>query len=284
MPPFDNSRDRILIFQYGKVASSSMETSLGHLMDPPRKIPFEHDPKDHYQKGGKIHSKEVATDFLSKVPDGSRVWVITMTRDRYARDISAFFQNLQEKNMTVEELQDKFHSHHSFTDHWFSKDFREVTGVNMMEHANELADGSHNHIAVKHQWQRNGKKVDLNILLLRFEDIKKWQQILVKYFPGFRMTKENTASLKWYATLYKRFIQTLKLNDKEREDICKGESLNFYSDEEKHILAPECYPSRPSQSLEHLDLQSDESGELHVSTSNGELLVADLSDGGFDID
>merc|ERR550537_896202 len=141
----------------------------------------------------------------------------------------------------------------------------------MVDHAEKLASGSYDHIALQHRLE--SKQINLNIILLRFEDIQKLENIVPNYFPGLHLLHKNSGEAKWYADKYMEFLKTYKPLQYEIDAICGGDTLRFYSNEERHALSPECDPSVSFNQFH----SAFESSKLLVTTSNTDLLVADLS-------
>lgn len=297
VPTFDFAQDPLLIYQYGKVASTSLEW-LGSLMIPKTFIPYIDGPQASYPRGAKIHRQDTATDFLSHVRNGSDVWVITATRSRFSRDISAFFQCLAHPFYSISKSSECFNCLHNspfvgleeeeikrmtldmnlsvlhdvfrqwwhgpdYKDDWFSRDFYDATGVNMLHHVDEIVKAHKTHIWLQQKSKDN--RFNLNVILLRFEDIAHWSQILSQYFPGFKMPEENQGSDQWYGNIYQKFLKTYQFSQHEIDAICQGDTMKFYSDEERPEM---CKSGRP-----------------YSKTSNGSRwLLADVNVDGFDDD
>jgi hypothetical protein len=272
VPTFDFAKDLLLIYQYGKVASTSLQDGLGSLMIPKTQgITYINGPQESYPRGAKIHRQDTATDFLSHVHNGSDVWVITATRSRFSRDISTFFQclaapqddsstecfncmhhspfvGLEEEEikhvtlgMNVSALHDVFRKWWhgpDYKDDWFSRDFYDAIGVNMLHHVDEIVKTHKTHI----WWQQKSKdnRFNLNVILLRFEDVARWSQILSQYFPGFKMPAANQGSDRWYSNIYQEFLKSYQFSKHEIDAICQGDTMKFYSAEERPEM---CNPS-----------------------------------------
>jgi len=278
-----NPLHRILIFQYGKVASTAMRDAFVNLGVPTVYIST---PTKHYARGVHTHSADVASDMLLKMSSKSQIWIVTIIRNRFVRDISAYFENLlsfnvYRKHLPISSLHKDFRQRihgPNYTDDFFSDAFRKVTKLNMLEHADVLTSSSSNHIAVHHL--RENKQ--LNILLLRFEDAEHWENtIFNRYFPGLVLKKKNVGQKKWYASMYKDFLKTYVPNEQEIKMICNGETLQFYSSEEKEVIAPQCFATSPGSSSIWTGLkfgaQFVTRQRVHVRVTNFSLLMHDLS-------
>merc|ERR1711879_276540 len=114
-------------------------------------------------------------------------------------------------------------------------DFKNATGVNLIDYADSFENGSLYVNTVK-----DGRLI--HIVLVRFEDIANWKQIIGTYFPGFEMRQAvNIGRKKWYAKRYEEFLRTYKFSDAEIKTLCAGDTLKFYSAEERQAMAPQCY-------------------------------------------
>merc|ERR1712217_772608 len=93
-------------------------------------------------------------------------------------------------------------------------------------------------MGVEHQL---GEK-SLVIILLRFEYLEKWESVVQRYIPDFRMRKSNSHDSKWYANIYKEFVATYPYDEHELEVLCNDDTMQFYSEKEIHAMAPQCAP------------------------------------------
>lgn len=263
----------LLIYQYGKVASSSLEISLGAKLQPPHRVPYTAEVKASYGNSAKVHSKEVAEAFLNSVPEGSEVVVITQTRNRLFQKVSAFFQNLDKYvpreealKMPMADLRARFDA--GCGSGWFTTNFMPVTGVDLLQHATFMREGG----VLEH---KVGTK-RLKIVLLRFEDMESWPRILEPVFGNITLVKTNIGRKKWYAPIYKEFMNTLNFSRYEIDCNCHHETVRFYADDELCTMMPDCCPRRPEHKAAVFD--DADVGQLSVQMPDGhELLVADLS-------
>lgn len=114
------------------------------------------------------------------------------------------------------------------------------------------------------------------MLVLRFEDITRWESQLGSTFPGFTLSKKNTPVQKWYHKVYKQFLDAYVPSDAELRCTCESESLMFYTEDEVCALAPECCRSR-AKSRPQLREDTSDPGGGFVATP-----VYDTLDDGYD--
>jgi hypothetical protein len=285
-PKFDPEQDNLILFQYGKVGSSSLAIPLGQQMRPITKklkyYPYG-DIEDHYPQGAKTHFGPPAKSMIEHMnKSGSgRTWILTITRNRFHRDMSSYFQNVEsyfgskEKvlSMSIPELHDDFrHRFHEYpiedNDHfWYQSVFKEAVGMNLVDHAASFHDGS---LYAEHAY--NGKPI--SIILLRFEDISNWEGILDTYFNDFHIPPHaaNKGEEKWYAGVYQQFADSYSFAENEIKLLCEGDTMKFYSEEEKLAMAPQC-----SASSKLARTVVKEEGRLYALAGNSKLLLEDLS-------
>eukprot|EP00408_Alexandrium_pacificum_P019845 CAMPEP_0171198966 /NCGR_PEP_ID=MMETSP0790-20130122/23220_1 /TAXON_ID=2925 /ORGANISM="Alexandrium catenella, Strain OF101" /LENGTH=360 /DNA_ID=CAMNT_0011664297 /DNA_START=27 /DNA_END=1109 /DNA_ORIENTATION=- len=313
--------NRVLIYQYGKVASTSLQQSIGKLLKPPAKIPYVWTGQKHYGPYAKTHSPGVARAFLDAMPDDSSAWVVTATRSPFQRKVSDFFQNLhrrfhsladakrQAANMTMAELHELYRPKWCNEGTWFADSFNPVVGFDILSSAEHIRAGGR---VVRHN---STKGRDLAVLVLRFEDIKRWHAQLRGVLPGFVIARTNTGEQKWYASLYKQFLETYVLSEMEVQCYCKCETFAFYTRQEVCAIAPVCCqpqaagaargagapsaaagaavpnatedaaPAPDVEMMRGVQLREDDSdsGRGYVTTATGEkLLVYDVTEDGYD--
>eukprot|EP01051_Picozoa_sp_SAG22_P002589 SAG22_NODE_118_length_19263_cov_16.155813_1_plen_543_part_00 len=215
----------VLVFQYGKVGSSAVAQFV------------------HSAKG--VHTGRAAASWLAKL-DGGRtnktgdtiIWVVTMVRNRFLRDVSALFENKAKFAVALhdgfEKLHVKFKDAKAQSDdehkgslteiNWFRDVFAATTGVDLVSHAREFSPPQ------RSLFVSSGR---FRVLLLRFEDIQYWPEILPKYFPDFRnRTLKRTNSkpktgIK--AAQYNDFRARVEFTEEEVQTISGGDSAVFYS-------------------------------------------------------
>lgn len=211
---------RIMIYQYGKVGSRTMFTTL----------------QEHHDNVQHIHFLE-RNNNLNKILKKDTL-IITIVRNAYDRNISNMFQNIRDKA----------------NDFYYHKKLEDVKLNELMVHYRE-ANIKHNKRLLK-PWFNNFKKHigidifskefnreekyniykndDRTVLLLRFEDIAKWEEILSKIFDKkIELKNANVSKDKKYHKIYEKFKKRYKYTQIEKRIIKKIDHLSyFYSPEE----------------------------------------------------
>lgn len=209
---------KILVFQYGKVGSTSIRCSSNG-----KYYANLEDKYDEYIL--QTHKHEVAKDILSKYKD---ILIINIVRLPIDRNISAFYENIiklcpnfyklsinniikaYEKNFTVNK-----------TDKWM-KDFFELFNIDID----------------KFVFDKNKKYCELksnnnNILFFRFEDFEYISSNILPEYNIFVKKKINISSKKFYGKLYDYHKKIYKINNVEKKNIINSKITNiFYSKEE----------------------------------------------------
>jgi len=224
--PSSREYEKILIFQYGKVGSTSFRASYSNSGYYP-------DIQETYkEKLIQTHSHKVAKDILSKY---NNILIINLVRLPIDHNISAFFQNIDTlcenyNLLSINEIIQKYcelkSSWIDVTDAWMSEFF-------------ELLNIDINNFKFDKINKYNKLRYNSNdILLLRFEDFEYiTSNILPKYNIHIK-GKINVSSEKDTSELYKTFKKTYKINDFEKEKVINSKFTNiYYSKEEiaKHI-------------------------------------------------
>ncbi|CAE7244037.1 unnamed protein product [Symbiodinium necroappetens] len=258
-------KKKVMAFQYGKVASSAivegMKAQLGiavahaHLPEHARQWMDGERPQIPLQVQGFAFSQEWS------LKPGDECFIITATRSHFSRDPSEYFENIllpehpygyhprgvrryndtppvgTDKRWTeakitelgksnVAILQEDFQIQHEIViqaySKWYSEVFFGATGINILK---QNFDRHKKHMLVRAE--------TCQVLVLRFEDISEWSNIIGKYFPGFQMPKgANRAELKWYADAYRNFKSTLEYRPEELKAMCETETeTHFYADD-----------------------------------------------------
>jgi hypothetical protein len=199
----DLSAPPVLIFQFGKVGSSSLLDSLAPQW--PGLVVHAHTLK---KRENEPEHMAVARKFLSEKKDP--VFVITLVRDPIGRNISAFFQNFERETgvserqchtLPIEHLIEVFLSKfpHDFPLNWFNEHLKEATGIDVFEH----------------EFPKSGVQIirrgNVNLLVM-VSEIPDWmKEAAVKQFLAldeFRLRSANVGSKKRYAATYRQFLQS----------------------------------------------------------------------------
>jgi hypothetical protein len=212
----------IIIFQFGKVGSTSCRNSLNGKYCP--------EICKYNKKCIQTHNFHVVDDILNKI--NRKIKIIMMVRFSIRRNISAFFENIERSigdktreqilNLSFDELNNKFKNNTNHLDTWM-KNASNTLCVDLLKSPFDFEK--------KHEII-NTEKAD--ILLLRYEDIVYWEQIISNFLgTKINMKNDNVGNQKWYKSQYKKFIKNYKLSTHEIEDIKKSQYINkFYTDDE----------------------------------------------------
>ena len=193
----------ILIYQFGKVGSSSLLDSLTPQW--PGLVIHTHSLKEYENEPEQM---TVAREILQR--SNERMFIISTVRDPIGRNISAFFQNFEREtgvsdkqahNISVHRLIELFLEKfpHDTPLNWFNDHFKNSTGI-------DIFDYGFSSLGV--QTIRRGN-VDLLLMLSELPDWLK--ETAVKQFLGldqFRLMTTNVGSNKRYAETYRKFLQT----------------------------------------------------------------------------
>ena len=200
IPLVFNSDNPILVYQMGKVGSTSIIDSLAGRWDGPvlhcHHIEF---PKTRYIYNN--HYKK-----------NKPIYIISLTREPISRNISAFFQNLTIFTQakvdsfadSTESLIQKFLDSypHEMPLVWFQDHIERNFSINVFEHP--FPESGYVHIS----------RDNLHLLILRAEISDKLKEEAISSFlkmPNFKLTRSNVGSSKDYAKLYKNFKDSLIL-------------------------------------------------------------------------
>jgi len=262
---FNPDEDYLLIYTYGKTASSSFQHAI-----PGVKVPYIEGPCERssppvvceaqakcetassysaatsrcpvkdptsYPRAIKVHHRGVAQDFVEKVPRGKRLWVVTMTRNPFEREFSWFVQNIWWKmpknekkanEMTSDELCSAFRHRRKGTEDNIAKWFSEDFFAVTGE------DLSKNAIPKVYNFrQRNiSKHRTMNIIQLRFEDIASWNKDISKHFSGFSLPWRNVHD-GFRGDIHKLLHNHCSFSTDEIAVMAQTDTMKFYTHEEQ---------------------------------------------------
>lgn len=237
----------VLIYQMGKVGSAAIRDSLNEIgvknyqIHYLQKETLKSLTQQHLERGTKIpphilRSREVIEQNILGM-DGLRI--ISLVRDPVARNVSAFFQNIQNyfpaetyKSKEPEILIEKFMRSypHKISTNWFRTEFQITTGIDICGNS---SIGAKNKKEGVFRFESNGK----NLLLLKveLEDSKKCDA-LVQFLdlpPNFRLLKTNVGDSKSYSAQYKEFKNKLVLPAEYLDEMYGSQLVStFYSEDE----------------------------------------------------
>lgn len=235
--PTGSAGEPVFIYQMGKVASSSIYESLkeqGLCVFHAHVLNF---PKDKAIPRGFEWSIKEGKRLRSRLIDrGIPLKIITLTRDPIARNISAYFQNLdaihQERDVhekvSIEGLISTFLAEydHAIPLTWFERELRDVTGINVYDHEFPKDKGF--------QVIERGT---IRALIMQVELTNDVKLRLIREFighPGFSLKERNIASAKHYSAQYKEFVRRIKLPQEYVERLLESKyARHFYSDSDR---------------------------------------------------
>jgi hypothetical protein len=225
----------VFVYQMGKVASTSIYKSLlkyGFCVFHAHVLNFPREKEEHlskfFLKTIKFGRKLRKNIFDSGLP----VKIITMTRDPVARNISAYFQNL-------DAIHGKRHSHlkvslpslisgfivkynHDIPVTWFDREFYEVTGINVYSYTFPKDKG---YMFIKHN--------NIQALIMNAELDNKIKSMVIGEFvgcPDFVMQNSNISLSKKYSSQYADFMENIRLPKDYVENLLDSKySKHFYS-------------------------------------------------------
>ena len=218
-----NKATPVFIYQMGKVASSSIHHSL--LKQYP---------------GAVAHAHHIGSDnwasklFYNWFKKGNPIKIISPVRDPIGRNISGFFQLLddytgtafKDSKLSINELLELFINKytHDRPLTWFDDNIKQNFGIDIYKSpfpANGIATYS-------------SKNVDLLIFRIDLDDSLKEKSIQEFLdFPSFKLNNRNVSTNKEYYDLYKKFTNSIKLPDDYLQKMKNSQYFNhFYTDDE----------------------------------------------------
>lgn len=239
----------VLVYQMGKVASSTIYQALVndedfitfHVHRLNQKNIIQH-RQDRIEKGWQTPEKihEILSPFVynniikSKIP----VKIITLVRDPISRNISDYFQVLDQiwgikdaySKLSLEQITQGFFEKH--LDYvpltWFDLEFKEVLGIDVYQYTFPQDKG---YLQIK------SNCYDILIMKHNLDDQIK-QEILRKFLDkNFSLVSKNVADQKGYAPIYHKFLATVKLPENYVNKMLDSKyTQHFYSSKEINRL------------------------------------------------
>ncbi|MFD2656634.1 putative capsular polysaccharide synthesis family protein [Gracilibacillus thailandensis] len=228
----------VIIYQMGKVGSTSISFSLG------KKVPHIHsfgpDITNYFfkrpvKKRNYINYliKKVILFFfkLKKEPK-----IITLVRDPLSRNVSAFFHYLEEtnkheyENLIIDEYMSLFNKRmpHDTPLIWFQNELEKYFNIDVYGYEFDKEKG----------WNiiQKGK---VKVLILQMEKLNENEDVIAEFLnkPDFKLVRANTASNKNYIETYNEFKSKFKPN-KQLIDILYNSKYmeHFYTNAERNIF------------------------------------------------
>ena len=212
----------IIIYQMGKVASTSIHRSL--LSQYPGAVAFSHSLDEPHWRA------ELVYDWFKK---GNTVKIITLTREPIARNISGFYQWFEnyvgvpfwKSTHSIKELQSIFYEKydHTWALEWFDKNIKRYFDIDLYEKPfPRIGYGIY-------------KNNNAEVLVIKAEaDNAIKEQAIREYLelPNFVLQVVNVGSEKFYAKSYKQFKSSFDLTESYRKMIEESKYyIHFYGDD-----------------------------------------------------
>lgn len=244
------TRTPIIVYQMGKVGSSSVSDSLkayglGRVFHVHRMNPDNIERvRQEYLAHDEIPPDESTGErlYADVVDRGREARFITFVREPISRNMSAFFQNFkrftgveyEDADFTVEELIDLFVEgyRHPVPLTWFDVEMKQTLGIDVYEHPFPKEGG---HLTVKEG------NFELLILKLEVNDTIK-ERAIAEFlgFEDFRLTSSNVGQDKHYSRTYQRFLRNIRLPKSYVELMCDScYTRHFYSAAEVEAVRSE---------------------------------------------
>uniref|UniRef100_A0A7S4UP29 Sulfotransferase domain-containing protein n=1 Tax=Alexandrium monilatum TaxID=311494 RepID=A0A7S4UP29_9DINO len=232
---FDYENDHALVFSMGKVGSTSLWVALGSKLE---QWNYLEETNETYGSITKTHFPEVARDIVRKVPRDKTLWIFTSVRNPFARQVSAYFEDIEQKrhlgNLTEEqimaipmgEMQQNFLAgwpdSNWGSDDWFSKEFAKVAGVDITKHKFPFEEGR---LIV--EGRVHGRPTI--VVLLRAEDVCCWWDIMRHHVPNWNPVHKEDARELWYGRKYEEFKKNFTWPRHIVEAVSRADSLRWYT-------------------------------------------------------
>ncbi|WP_157967911.1 MULTISPECIES: putative capsular polysaccharide synthesis family protein [Paraliobacillus] len=237
----------LMVFQMGKVGSSTIKKSLGKYLESNIPIWHVHHLKNkmrasvYYEEG--ISLAEMMHKSLDESNKDQKLKVITLVRDPISRNISHFFQVIDrlvpdtyesyiKDEKPISDLHNAF-----FYEEYHKKGFHQVP-LNWFD--NEIKSIFHIDLLEEDFPKDKGYKIyqydKVEILLLKLEDIQDTVKDAFKEFMDFKnfeLKNANTSSDKEYTDLYKKFKSTIHIPETYKEEMYNSKLVkHFYKEDE----------------------------------------------------
>jgi hypothetical protein len=202
------------------------------------------DKQETYSRLFKVHNRDVASDYLSKVPKESRLWIFTMMRNPFSRAASFFFEEmdqgvglssqlLEQGVDDVAQYVDSFHSI-DLLNEWYQEQesefisgFENITGIPV---SGKTFDNSKSRLFTS---SVKDTKETL-VVLLRMDDVAQWTDVIAEYASGFVLADENEAEDKsvLYSDMYEQFKNNFVYSDSEKAKLLESDVFQYYNSSE----------------------------------------------------
>lgn len=237
----------VLIYTMGKVGSSSLSVSLDslgvenvkpHSLTFVRKGSYFVVPDQNISMKMSSFARSLAIHLktklfmLSKSARGEKVKVITLVRDPIARNISAFFEQMQYVSAIPPEslpLGDIGALFWKFAFHdapivWFDREIQVVTGIDVYSAS---FDGKKGYSLLSNE--------SAEVLTLRTDRLAELESVIAEFVgePEFKLVNSNIGARKPYSSAYSRFVSELEFPEDYVERLLKSPKVrHFFTDQE----------------------------------------------------
>ena len=236
------NEDNILIYQMGKVGSTSLVKALGERAIQIHNFFPSNEPcsrKPFY--GSSLRRKPVEWLFYHAIRRGVRarstLKIVTLVRDPIGRNVSMYFQHLhywlahyfseiradRDGREGIDTLVDCFREtfDHRYPLDWFDKELKRLTGVDVYEHAFDSTRGC-----------TEITKGGIRVLIIQTDKLRDcWHT--VEEFCGRKLEfrEDNRGERKWYGTLYSEFLDRYSVSADELDEIYSSKFATFFFSE-----------------------------------------------------
>lgn len=246
---FMNLKNKILIYQMGKVGSTSLEKSIENSIHWHSFYPF-YLQKIYKSKFNKLkipYRIIYPIEFFlmrlmvkRQIKKDIEINIITLVREPISRNISWLFQvaplvlykhyfhvgKRENLENTLKFMEEEFYKNiwHESAEEWFERDFQKITGINVFEHGFDKTKG---YTVIR--------KNNINVLVLKMETLYENEKIIGEFIKNrnFKLNTDNISSNKWYRDLYKSFKENFKPDQDYIDRLYNGKYMNhFYSKSE----------------------------------------------------
>lgn len=236
-------RDLVLIYQMGKVASSSIYSSLKdknfvtyqiHRFDKDyiQEVHDSHKNKTGFSESRIVDERGIRLKQLFLEKRNRPIYLISLVRDPIERNMSAFFQNKEHltKNHSYTNTKELIELFYELYEHdtpltWFDKEFKKTMGV-------DIYDFSFNKEEKYGVFNTN----NCNVLLLRVDIDDSAKAKIIQQFlamDSMEIKNKNIGSLKGYNSEYKEFTKNINLSESYVDKMLSSKfTKHFYTEEE----------------------------------------------------
>uniref|UniRef100_A0A7S4QG48 Sulfotransferase domain-containing protein n=1 Tax=Alexandrium monilatum TaxID=311494 RepID=A0A7S4QG48_9DINO len=231
----DYDNDHIMVYSMTKVGSTSLWVALGSKLE---QWNYLEETNETYGSITKTHFPEVARDIVRKVPRDKTLWIFTSVRNPFARQVSAYFEDIEQKrhlaNLTEEQIMampmDEMHQdflkrwpkENFGADNWYSTEFAKIAGVDLTAHKFPFGEGR----LIVEGWVHGRPTI---VVLLRAEDVCCWWDIMRHHVPNWNPVHKEDARELWYGRKYEEFKKNFTWPRHIVEAVSRADSLRWYT-------------------------------------------------------